>query len=330
MERDFKGVWIPKEVWLDERLSALDKIILVEIDSLDNGDKGCFASNQYLAEFCQCSERKVRDAISKLKKYNYIHVENFDGRKRFIQSTWQNLPRRVAKSATQGGKNCQAGWQNLPHNNIDNNISNNIDDKERKKRSGSFDSVFENKNVSDQLKEAFVEFIKSRKLNNHQMTDKALELAIDKVRKLESDEERQIAVIYQSIENGWRGLFPLKEMPEVKNKAVYKPRADEDITWRRLFDFWERALGYRPAETEANVDAAKKLLAEGEDAAQKLIAALGMRSHYHFLTKEIKGVSDIASLYENREHIWAFYSQHQREWAEWSGMAKQGKNPWEV
>ena len=26
MERDFKGVWIPKEVWLDERLGILDKI----------------------------------------------------------------------------------------------------------------------------------------------------------------------------------------------------------------------------------------------------------------------------------------------------------------
>ena len=65
-ERDFKGVWIPKEVWLDTRLSALDKIIFVEIDSLDSEEKGCFASNKYIAEFCQCSETKVSKSISLL------------------------------------------------------------------------------------------------------------------------------------------------------------------------------------------------------------------------------------------------------------------------
>mgnify|MGYP003553470699 FL=1 len=62
--RDFKGVWIPKEVWLDTRLNALDKVILMEIDSLDQGEKGCYASNEHLATFCQCSKTKVSTAIS--------------------------------------------------------------------------------------------------------------------------------------------------------------------------------------------------------------------------------------------------------------------------
>ena len=35
MNRDFKGVWIPKEVWLDDKLSWMEKLFLVEIDSLD-------------------------------------------------------------------------------------------------------------------------------------------------------------------------------------------------------------------------------------------------------------------------------------------------------
>lgn len=26
MERDFKGVWIPKEIWLDETLSTKEKL----------------------------------------------------------------------------------------------------------------------------------------------------------------------------------------------------------------------------------------------------------------------------------------------------------------
>lgn len=50
MERDFKGIWIPKEIWLNTHLTMNEKLFLVEIDSLDN-EKGCFASNDYFAEF---------------------------------------------------------------------------------------------------------------------------------------------------------------------------------------------------------------------------------------------------------------------------------------
>lgn len=114
-ERDFKGVWIPKEVWLDSRLTALEKVILVEIDSLDIEDKGCFASNEYIATFCQCSIRKVTDAISKLLKIGYLYTQSFDGRQRVLKST-------LANSARQTSKNCEADTQNLPQNNIDNNI----------------------------------------------------------------------------------------------------------------------------------------------------------------------------------------------------------------
>ena len=104
--RDFKGIWIPKEIWLDERLNALDKVILAEIDSLDNGEDGCWAGNEYLAKFCQCSIRKVTGAVSKLVKVGYIEVVSFDGRKRKIKS-------RVAKSTEQTGKNCEADWQKV-------------------------------------------------------------------------------------------------------------------------------------------------------------------------------------------------------------------------
>ena len=34
-ERDFKGIWIPKEIWLSEQLSLVEKVLFVEIHSLD-------------------------------------------------------------------------------------------------------------------------------------------------------------------------------------------------------------------------------------------------------------------------------------------------------
>lgn len=123
MERDFKGVWIPKEIWLDERLNALDKVILTEIDSLDQGESGCYASNKYIAEFCQCSERKVTDAITKLIKLGYIRLSSFDGRTRILQSC-------IEKSASLPRKICEADTKNLRGSTIENNTVNNTKNKE--------------------------------------------------------------------------------------------------------------------------------------------------------------------------------------------------------
>lgn len=109
-DRDFKGVWIPKEVWLDNRLSMLDKGILAEIDSLDMGEKGCFASNEHLAEFCQCSLTKVSTSISKLIELGYVFVASFDGRKRFLKS-------RLSKSERQTFRNCEADFQKVKDSN---------------------------------------------------------------------------------------------------------------------------------------------------------------------------------------------------------------------
>lgn len=118
MNRDFKGIWIPKEVYLDKRLNALEKIILVEIDSLDNGEDGCYASNEYLAEFCQCSQAKVSTAISKLVKCEYLEVVSFDGRKRKIKS-------RMTNNKSLPFKKSKADVEKLKHNNKVNNKDNN-------------------------------------------------------------------------------------------------------------------------------------------------------------------------------------------------------------
>jgi uncharacterized phage protein (TIGR02220 family) len=114
-ERDFKGIWIPAEVWLDERLNPLEKVILMEIDSLDCGENGCYASNEYIAGFCQCSESKVAHAVTRLVELGYVSRKSFDGRQRILQS-------RLAKFARQNSKVCKADVQNLQESNIDSNI----------------------------------------------------------------------------------------------------------------------------------------------------------------------------------------------------------------
>lgn len=72
MHRDFKGVWIPKELYLLKQLSWIDKLILIEIDSFSSNDLECFVSNDHLAEFAQASVSSIEKAISKLVKAGYL------------------------------------------------------------------------------------------------------------------------------------------------------------------------------------------------------------------------------------------------------------------
>lgn len=142
-ERDFKGVWIPAEVWLDDRLTALDKIILTEIDSLDTSERGCYASNAYIADFCQCSEAKVSKSISLLIKLGYVYLQHFDGRQRELKS-------RFTKNAKLPCKIYEADSENLQESNTyintdiktdNNNIS--VQPKKQKADTSEYDTEFE-------------------------------------------------------------------------------------------------------------------------------------------------------------------------------------------
>lgn len=72
--RDFKGVWIPKRIWLAEDLKAMELLVLTEIDSLDN-ENGCTASNAYLADFFGISRQRISQIISNLKDKEYISIQ---------------------------------------------------------------------------------------------------------------------------------------------------------------------------------------------------------------------------------------------------------------
>lgn len=83
INRNFKGIWIPKELYLNHDLTWTEKILLMEIDSLDHG-QGCFASNNYLAEFLGVSRDWIKHVIGNLKEKSLIVVDERDGR-RFIK-----------------------------------------------------------------------------------------------------------------------------------------------------------------------------------------------------------------------------------------------------
>lgn len=75
--RDFKGVWIPKEIWLDENLNKMQMLLYVEIDSLSSNERGCFASNKHFAKFLRITPSRASQLVSDLKDKGYIKIKLF-------------------------------------------------------------------------------------------------------------------------------------------------------------------------------------------------------------------------------------------------------------
>jgi hypothetical protein len=73
VERAFKGIWIPKEIWVTEDLGWTEKFLLAEIDSLSQNNE-CFATNEYFGRFFNISKDRVSKIISNLSNKGYVEV----------------------------------------------------------------------------------------------------------------------------------------------------------------------------------------------------------------------------------------------------------------
>lgn len=80
--------------------------------------------------------------------------------------------------------------------------------------------------VPEELKPAFMEFVAMRERIKKPLASKeSVNRQIAKLRKLGATTEEQIAILNESVDNCWRGLFPLKE-PQNKTS-----RTDDDIRY---------------------------------------------------------------------------------------------------
>lgn len=59
--RDFKGVWIPKEIWCSDQLSLIEKVLFVEIHSLDN-ERGCYLKRRYSGGYMKAFSTPIRSS----------------------------------------------------------------------------------------------------------------------------------------------------------------------------------------------------------------------------------------------------------------------------
>jgi hypothetical protein len=140
MKRDFKGIWVPAEIWLNKDLKLIEKMFMVEIDSLDN-EKGCYASNGYFAEFFGISKGRCSQIIKSLKEKNILEIEyHYEGKQ---------ITKRVLRILKGGIYFSKGGYlENDKGNNTEKNNTLLINKEKTLKKENS---IFENKEIT-QLK----------------------------------------------------------------------------------------------------------------------------------------------------------------------------------
>lgn len=134
---DLKGLWMPSEILINNKLTDKEKIILSMIIYLSK-DKGyCFATNNYFSDILNVTVVSVSRIINSLKKKNYIKVNmNYKSNSKEIEIR-QIIPlkevvnRYYKNCGYTINKNDKTNYQNckIPINTKDKDIKNNIINK---------------------------------------------------------------------------------------------------------------------------------------------------------------------------------------------------------
>ncbi len=192
----FSGVFVPREVLLDEQLPANAKLLFAIIQSLDN-DKGCFASNEYLGGMLCLSESAVRQSLLALEHGKYItRTMDSNGNrsiKTCVSSSFHAHPRQI--SVATPPENCHPPQQKSG------TYSN------RKKRIVDIREL----NLpplphSEQFAKAWESWMAYRKELKKPLTATSIREQLTFL--TQQTEHDAITSIQQSIRSGWLGLFP--------------------------------------------------------------------------------------------------------------------------
>ena len=168
--RDFKGIWIPKKIWLNKDLNVMEKLFLVEIDSLDNAD-GCFASNAHFSEFFGLSKNRCSEIIKSLESKNLIKIKLIRSGKKIEKRVLKLVDFKTDKEYSENRRGYSENRQTYSenrmgysentegNNTINNTINNTSSFKEEKKvfeiikndNPLAFETIFNNSGFQQQL-----------------------------------------------------------------------------------------------------------------------------------------------------------------------------------
>lgn len=231
--RGFIGIYIPKEIWFDRNINANEKVLLMEIDSLDKSPGGCYASNEYFADFLGVNETNTSKMINKLVKLGYVENIGFDGRKRHLKSNLKFTIEPYCKESSSLIENNQAALLKTinreyitinSNNKLDNknkSLLPNLDNKKKSKISKNqrileLKQILKTFTLDIDLLEQLNTYIDVLADKNKLPTKTQLEYILVDAFK-EKDKEQLLLAIKNSIKNAYTSIY-IKSKEDIKSK----------------------------------------------------------------------------------------------------------------
>lgn len=181
-----------------------------------------YSTIENIEENTTLSEYKQRKALNNLKEQGIIDIKIKDiPAKRYIKINEEQVSKLLningfKNSSASSLKIKELDTEKLQGNKNNNNKNNNNNIKERKKeepkkKTTSYDDIL-SEIENEELKGLYLEYIKMRKLIKAPMTDRALQMLINKVNELEPNSaDNQKELLETAIMNNWKSVYPLKK-----------------------------------------------------------------------------------------------------------------------
>ena len=99
--------------------------------------------------------------------------------------------------------------------NINTDINTDIKPNNKKTKKG-YAAIVEKYTQNSDLSCAIFDFVEQRKANKSPMTDRALEMTLNKLDTLASTDLEKIKILNEATANGWKSVYPLKQTKNEK------------------------------------------------------------------------------------------------------------------
>lgn len=184
--------------------------------------------------------QNVRTALTKFEKYEFLTQEVTKTGRLINIVNWglyQDKEKETNKHTNKElTKSSQSTNKELTTNKNDKNVKN---DKKY---------IYIREFTEDRtLIETIIDFMKMRDKIKKPMTDRALNLMLNKLKGYSLDTEIQIKILENSIENCWQGIFPLKE-GEINDRNRKSGQDPETKKYNVKLPEWEPSSGKSDGE----------------------------------------------------------------------------------
>lgn len=173
-----------------------------------------------IAEKFNISESKVQRILKSFEIERQIEQQNSNKNRLITIVSWADYQSDEQQDEQQVNNKRTTTEQQVNTNKNVKNVKN------KRTKEIKTNTVFEAYTSNPVLIETLESFVEFRKKIKKPMTDKAIQLLLGNLDKLANSDDEKVAILNQSILNGWQGVFPLKENSgnRIRQQVLAKPQ----------------------------------------------------------------------------------------------------------